>query len=170
MKIPLMRVMLSNIIFFSQAHWRRNEGIMKQRGKWNYLQILLAIVIAFSGICTYSSDTYSLFCHTSDSAPNTITQALDATQLQPDVCGTEQLNSFNMRSMLKQIAQKSQSRIRSIRQRSHSRCVLSLLTGAFLPGSFQRNDQEIWMHEGCSIMCSARLIIEYIHHQDGSKG
>lgn len=143
---------------------------MKQRGKWNYLQILLAIVIAFSGICTYSSDTYSLFCHTSDSAPNTITQALDATQLQPDVCGTEQLNSFHMRSVLKQIAQKSQSSIRSIRQRSHSGCALALLTGTILSGSFQCNDQEIWMQEGCSIMCSARLIIEYIHHQDGSKG
>lgn len=143
---------------------------MKRRGRWNYLQILLAVVIAFSGICTYSSDTYSLFCRAGDSVSHSITQVLDSTQLQPDVCGTEQLNSFNMRSMLKQIAQKGQSGIRVVRQRSHSRCALSLLTGAILPGSFQHNYREIWMQEGCSIVCSARLIIEYIHHQDGSKG
>ena len=143
---------------------------MKSARKWNYLQLLLAIVIAFSGICTYSTDTYSLFCRSNDSAQHTIVQSIEGTQLQPDVCASEQLETLNMRGMLRQIAQNSRLSTRSIRQRSSSKCALSLLTGWIISGYSHCQFQDISMYECHDFVRSTRLIIEYIHHQDGSKG
>lgn len=143
---------------------------MKSARKWNYLQLLLAIVVAFSGICTYSTDTYSLFCRTNDSAQHTIVQSVEGSQLQPDVCGSEQLETLNVRGLLRQIAQRSKLGTRSIRQRSSSKCALSVLTGWISSGYSYCQFQDIWMYECCDFVRSTRLIIEYIHHQDGSKG
>lgn len=143
---------------------------MKSARKWNYLQLLLAIVIAFSGICTYSTDTYSLFCRSNDSAQHTIVQSIEGTQLQPDVCASEQLETLNMRGMLRQIAQNSRLSTRSIRQRSSSKCALSLLTRWIISGYSHCQFHDISMYECHDFVRSTRLIIEYIHHQDGSKG
>lgn len=143
---------------------------MKSARKWNYFQLLLAIVVAFSGICTYSTDTYSLFCRTNDSAQHTIVQSLESSQLQPDVCASEQLEILNMRGMLRQIAQKSRLGIRSIRQRSSSKCDFSTLTGWISSGYSYCQFQDTWMYEYNDFVRSTQLIIEYIHHQDGSKG
>lgn len=142
---------------------------MKSTRKWNYLQLLLAIVIAFSGICTYSTDTYSLFCRTNNSAQHTIAPFLEGTQLQPDVCASEQLDTLNMRGMLRQIAQKSRLGTRSIRQRSNSKCAFSALTRWISSGYSHCQFQDTWMYECYNFVHSTRLIIEYIHHQDGSK-
>ncbi len=143
---------------------------MKSARKWNYFQLLLAIVVAFSGICTYSTDTYSLFCRTKNSAQHTIVQSLEGSQLQPDVCGSEQLEILNMRGMLRQIAQKARLSTRSIRQRSSSKCAFSALAGWINSGYSHCQFLDTWMYECCDLVHSARLIIEYIHHQDGSKG
>lgn len=132
--------------------------------------MLLAIVIAFSGICTYTTDTYSLFCHANDSVQNTIVPCLDSTQLQPDVCDAEQLGVLNVRGMMEQIAQNSKINVKSIRQRSSSKRALSVLTGVFLSGDSRYYYQSAQM-QGCyELMHSAWFIIEYIHHQDGAKG
>lgn len=147
---------------------------MKAARKWHYLQLLLAIVIAFSGICTYSTDTYSLFCHNNNSAQHTLgqsIQSMEGTQLQPDVCGPEQLETLNVRGILQQIAQKSRLNTRwSLRQRNSSKCALSALTGWINPGYSHCQFQDSWMYECYDFVRSTRLIIEYIHHQDGSKG
>ncbi|MDE6852493.1 MAG: hypothetical protein K2J67_08390 [Lachnospiraceae bacterium] len=143
---------------------------MKSARKWNYLSLLLVIVVAFSGICTYSTDTYSLFCRTNDSAQNTIVRSLEGTQLQADVCSSEQLESLNVCGMLRQIAQKSRLGTRSIRQRSSSKCALSAVTGWISPGYSYSQIQDIWMYECCDFVRSIQVLIEYIHHQDGSKG
>ena len=155
---------------YSCANRNGVKRTMKSARKWNYLQLLLAIVVSFSGICTYSTDTYSLFCRTNDSAQHTIIQSLEGTQLQPDICGSEQLETLNMRGMLRQIAQKSRLGTRSIRQRNSSKCALSALTGWISSGYSHCQFQDTWMYECCDFVRSTRLIIEYIHHQDGSKG
>lgn len=138
--------------------------------KWNYLQILLAIVIAFSGICTYSTDTYSLFCDVMDDTHNTIVQSLDSTQLQPDVCDAEQLGSLNARGMIEHIAQNSRLSVKSLRMRSHSKRALSVLAGTFLSGESRYYYQSARMGGSYVFVHSAWIIIEYMHHQDGRKG
>ncbi len=143
---------------------------MRSMRKWNYLQILLAVVIAFSGICTYSTDTYSLFCYGNDYVQNSIVQSLDSTQLQPDVCDAEQLGSLNARGMIEQIAQNSRLNVKSLRLRSHSKRALSVLAGTFLSGESRYYYQSARMGGGYVFVHSAWVIIEYIHHQDGAKG
>ena len=143
---------------------------MKSARKWKYFQLLLAIVVAFSGICTYSTDTYSLFCRTKNSAQHTIVQSLEGSQLQQDVCDSEQLETLNVRGMLRQIAQKSRSGTRSIRQRSSSKCAFSALTGWISSSYSHCKFLDTWMYKCDDFVRSTQLIIEYIHHQDGSKG
>lgn len=144
---------------------------MKTWRKWNSLQILLAVVIAFSGICTYSTDTYSLFCHENSSAPVSIVSAADVIQIQPDVCNAEQVGALSMRSMARLIAQETRLHTRSIRQRGHSKRAISALTGIILSGCSNLSDPctRKLLCDNFDVLHSTKIIIEYMHHQDGSK-
>jgi hypothetical protein len=131
--------------------------------------VALAVVMAFSGML-YSANTYSVFCDTFSSVSSLASRHTQLLREQSAVSFDEQLNVLPVQGIMERLERTSRLNEVTYRQRGNSKITHSILSETILSAHSYFYSVNTWIRRGYPYLYRARVIIEYIHHQDGAKG
>jgi hypothetical protein len=89
---------------------------------------------------------------------------------QSGVSFDEQLNGLPVQGIMERLERNGRLGEVTYRQRGNSKVAHSITSGTILPAYSHFYYVNTWIRRGYTYLYRTRVIIEYIHHQDGAKG